>query len=391
MRFRRNPVSFHAVTSPAGGARPRFRAPAGARAGMQAMAGGGGPEARNTAPQRLAWIDAARGTTMFLVVLLHADAVLYVLGDRPMAVHLLNLALTPLRMPLFFLLSGVLAAGLLARGAEQVIGRRVLHYLWLYVVWWGAYWLFHAWLLGWAGPPALAAYYGGGDGFADRFLRSWNNQWFLYALAIYFAIALAVRGLPPPAQAAIAVGLAAPSVFGFGEWIGLPAADRLYHLPYFMAGVLAREPLLRAAPRLARPGVLAGLLLAWAVATAGAHKLRLLEDDVARAALSLLAVPAGIGMATLLTTAAPRLAAPLGALGRTTLAVYVLHTMTMRIVVAALERPEALPGAAWAVLIAVAATALAMAAGRLLSPVPGLFGLPAPLRRRAAALRPGRA
>jgi uncharacterized membrane protein YcfT len=92
---------------------------------------------RGTAAGRDAWIDAARGLTIGLVVLFHADAVQYSFapGERSMAVHLAALALFPLRMPLFFLLSGVLGAAALARPARRVVAGRAGHFLWVWAVW----------------------------------------------------------------------------------------------------------------------------------------------------------------------------------------------------------------------------------------------------------------
>ena len=68
--------------------------------------------------ERLAWPDLARGACMVLVVLLHADHALRHIGQNDEHLYLLNELLVPLRQPLFFLISGMLGAGVLSRGAR---------------------------------------------------------------------------------------------------------------------------------------------------------------------------------------------------------------------------------------------------------------------------------
>ena len=72
------------------------------------------PRARK---ERLAWPDLARGACMVLVVLLHSDHAVRHIGENDEHLHLLNELLVPLRQPLFFLISGMLGAGILSRGA----------------------------------------------------------------------------------------------------------------------------------------------------------------------------------------------------------------------------------------------------------------------------------
>src|SRR3954471_11840580 len=86
--------------------------------------------------QRLAWPDLARGLCMVLVVLLHSDHALRHIDESDEHLHLLNELLVPLRQPLFFLISGMLGAGILSRGARGVLIHRVGRYTWLLVFWW---------------------------------------------------------------------------------------------------------------------------------------------------------------------------------------------------------------------------------------------------------------
>ena len=92
---------------------------------------------------RLVWADAAKGLCILLVVLHHSTvkhlpavlpADLSAVGEAWLA---LTAALKPIRMPLFFLLSGLFAAGALRRPWAQVLTARVLTPYWVYAVWLG--------------------------------------------------------------------------------------------------------------------------------------------------------------------------------------------------------------------------------------------------------------
>src|SRR3954452_848099 len=86
--------------------------------------------------ERLAWPDLARGACMVLVVLLHTDHALRHIGESDELLHLFDELLVPLRQPLFFMVSGMLGAGILSRGAQGVLVHRVGRYFWLYIFWW---------------------------------------------------------------------------------------------------------------------------------------------------------------------------------------------------------------------------------------------------------------
>lgn len=91
-------------------------------------------------PGRLAWADAAKGLCIALVVLYHVvgkhyDQVLPAeLASVATAWALVGYAPRPLRMPLFFVLSGMFAARALQRPWRQALGPRVLALYYLYAV-----------------------------------------------------------------------------------------------------------------------------------------------------------------------------------------------------------------------------------------------------------------
>lgn len=324
---------------------------------------------------RLGWIDTARGLTMIFVVLLHADVVAQAMGRPSLLVTLFNYALYPMRMPMFFLVAGLLSSALLTRSTGEVMRRRVLHYAWLYALWSTIYAVVHAWALRDLGPPGMQVYYNNVEGPVAALTITWNNTWFLYALGLFYAAALAMRRLPVAVQVAITLALAVPGLFRLGLELGLPVLDRFYHFPYFMLGILGGARLRDAIPRLGRWQILALLAITCLVLAALAHQQRILREPAVIAALSVLAMPAELATALLITRHLPRLARPLQAIGRNTLAVYVLHTITLRVLLAL--TPPLLPPVVQIPLLTLAAIALAILIGQPLQRyAPFLFALP---------------
>lgn len=330
---------------------------------------------------RLGWIDTARGLTMIFVVLLHADVVAQAMGRSSLVITLFNYALYPMRMPMFFLVAGLLSSALLTRSTGEVMRKRVLHYAWLYALWSTIYAVVHAWVLRDLGPPGMQAYYNNVEGPLDALIITWNNTWFLYALGLFYAAALAMRRLPVPLQVALTLAAALPGLFRLGLELGVPVLDRFYHFPYFMLGILGGAWLRNAIPRrLGRWQVLVALATICLVLAALAHQQRILREPAVIAALSVLAMPAELATALLLTRHLPRLARPLQVIGRNTLAVYVLHTITLRVLLAL--TPPLLPPLVLIPVLTLAAIALAILIGQPLQRhAPFLFALPGGSRR----------
>ncbi|RKR07510.1 putative membrane protein YcfT [Kushneria sinocarnis] len=147
--------------------------------------------------QRIDWIDAAKGMCILMVVLYHTMFFVFKMGlmTDTLAFTLWNtfvLALRPMRMPLFFMISGFLAHSAVYRTAwRDVFHSRIASLLWLYGIWLLADWgvclaLYHY------GDPTLVP--GAGtlpvdlSGLAFTALRADTGIWYLYGLVIYFVI-----------------------------------------------------------------------------------------------------------------------------------------------------------------------------------------------------------
>ena len=84
---------------------------------------------------RLDWVDAAKGISIILVVMMHsAYGVGEDLGDIGILHYVIGWA-TPFRMPEFFLISGLFLTQVIGRPWRLYADRRVVHYIYFYALW----------------------------------------------------------------------------------------------------------------------------------------------------------------------------------------------------------------------------------------------------------------
>ncbi|MEO9325924.1 acyltransferase family protein [Nocardioides sp. C4-1] len=273
---------------------------------------------------RQQWADVAKGTCIVLVVLWHVTRKDYLALDWDLGAPVTGAwgtaseVLLPVRMPLFFLISGLFSARLLQRSWPEVWRRRVAPMLWLLVVWT----LLHT-LLFRLTPGFDTAVADDPVGLLVQLTVTPGNLWYLLALGLYVAVARATRDVPHAALAAALV-LSAVATAGLvptpGNRYGL-----LTNLVWFLLGTrLTSLPAgLRAWVVPTRRVVAATAIGAFAVAAAAWQALGADGWLGVRPALGLLGIAAGAAVAV--AVARTRAGSPLAALGRQTLPVYVLH------------------------------------------------------------------
>ncbi|WP_251857391.1 acyltransferase [Herbiconiux sp. L3-i23] len=128
------------------------------------------------------WIDAGRGVSMVLVTIYHVMFVVgAVLGDHSGVWPVIDEALAPLRMPLFFFISGMLAERAVRRPL-RLTRRRTIGLAYLYVLW-SVIQLLHL----------LYSVRGRGDPFPESYdiVASFlfpTGLWFFWALGLYFLL-----------------------------------------------------------------------------------------------------------------------------------------------------------------------------------------------------------
>lgn len=278
------------------------------------------------ARDRVLWPDLAKGICILLVVLHHTTTKHYV-GLVPSEADVIAVGwaglshfLKPIRMPLFFVISGLFASSALRRPWRQVAPRVVGHY-YLYVVW----------LL------ALGAVFAVertlpmnrtqnlGELASDLVLAS-TGVWFLYALTVYFVLAKLLRQLP---LASVLLPAAVLTVSASALPIdGVNRVSVLVHFVYFLLGSRCPElvwGLARAPRRLLLPALILGY-----VALAGLLELAGAPSGLRILLLSLLGVPAALVAAAALSRG--QVARPLSWVGRRTLPIYVLHMPLLALV-----------------------------------------------------------
>jgi uncharacterized membrane protein YcfT len=154
---------------------------------------------RETA-SRNAWIDAAKGLCIILVVLFHST--LGVEKDLGAAtwMHTVIEWARPFRMPDFFMISGLFLSARIARPWAQYLDAKVWHFAYFYVLW------FHIHF-----GLRLKALVGevGADGAIKQYLEAYidpfGSLWFIYLLAVFCVVAKLVLRVPKPIITAVAL------------------------------------------------------------------------------------------------------------------------------------------------------------------------------------------
>jgi len=178
-------------------------------------------------PARLDWVDTAKGLSIILVVMMHSA---YGVGEATGEVSYLNYVIgwaTPFRMPEFFLISGLFLGQVIARPWKLYADRRVVHYLYFYLLW-AALQILVKVGLGEGDPAGALA------DVAVAVIEPYGVLWFIYLLAGFSLAAKLLHTLGVPHWVALA-GAAALQVAPVHT--GVYAFDQFAeYLVYFYAG-----------------------------------------------------------------------------------------------------------------------------------------------------------
>ncbi|MDQ0614359.1 putative membrane protein YcfT [Microbacterium sp. W4I4] len=282
--------------------------------------------------EREGWPDVVKGVCIILVVLWHvvvkhsshlpwsgADGI-------PQLWTLVSAQLLPLRMPLFFLVSGMFAAGVVLAPERTRLGERALRLGLLYVLWV----VIQTFALAVAGPEFDTARATDLGGLLLNLTVSPTNLWYLLALALYLVIGRITRGVPTAVLLPVAFAISAIAAAG-----ALPDWGNLWQVVqnvfFFLAGLRLRPQVRRLAER--RPGRRTAVALA-AAYVAGLVLVSLLDAREwfgVWTLLSTLAVAAGVSICALVDRWEP-VAAPLRWVGQRTLPIYVIHMIPLALV-----------------------------------------------------------
>jgi len=155
----------------------------------------------NIAQNRLDWVDAAKGLSIILVVMMYAA---YSVGEDTGSITILHWFIgfaTPFRMPEFFLISGLFLARVIDRPWLHFADRRVVHYFYFYALWAVIHILFKTLVA--TGDPLGALNLA-----VISLVQPYGVLWFIYILAIVSAASKLMHSLKIPHWAGFAMAAA---------------------------------------------------------------------------------------------------------------------------------------------------------------------------------------
>ena len=143
-------------------------------------------------PARTDWVDYAKGICIVMVVMMHSTLGVEAAAGAQGWMHYAVEFAKPFRMPDFFLISGLFLARVIDRDWRRYLDRKVVHFLYFYVLWVTIQFAFKA--------PGLAAEMGAA-GVAKEYLLAYlepfGTLWFIYLLPVFFVVTKLTRRLPP--------------------------------------------------------------------------------------------------------------------------------------------------------------------------------------------------
>ncbi|WP_034491755.1 acyltransferase family protein [Afifella pfennigii] len=146
----------------------------------------------DSARYRVAWVDVAKGFCIVMVVMMHSTlGVEAAMGETGWMGTLVEYA-RPFRMPDFFLIAGLFLPARIAAPLRLYVDRKILHFVYFYVLWLTIQFAFKAPAFaadfGWAGTLGL---------YLHSFVEPFGTLWFIYHLAIFFAVTRLVHNRVP--------------------------------------------------------------------------------------------------------------------------------------------------------------------------------------------------
>lgn len=288
-----------------------------------------------------------------------------------------------LRIPLLMVVSGYLAVGSVQRGWPSVRLRLVANY-WLYFVWLTAYFGFYLLVDVLVTEPELPSGFYTLQRYASQIVMPEAPLWFVVAMAVFPFAVWACEKLDVPAWVVIVASVALWAWGTYGDtpdWLG----KFLRTFVFFSGGYHAR----RLVPYLAKLGWASGALLLGAFALMLLIGPKMFDWRLSDFLASVIAIIAALilGPVVFRSGIHTRL---MGAIGRRTIEIYVLHAPLIALLMLTLRgRPwlqsftAARPGDAVFVVASVAVVVgSALVLGHVLRKLPGILRLPVSLETR---------
>lgn len=206
---------------------------------------------------RVDWVDYAKGFCIVMVVMMHSTFGVEAAAGKESWMHALVAFAKPFRMPDFFLISGLFLARVIDRRWRDYLDKKVVHFLYFYVLWVTIQFVFKA-------PGFMAQ---GGimnviQQYALAYVEPFGTLWFIYILPVFFVVTKLVKRVPPLIVFAAAAALEIAPIYT--GWIMIDEfAGRFV---YFFAGYWLASYIFSFAACVQRQAMPAlATLLVWAI------------------------------------------------------------------------------------------------------------------------------
>lgn len=188
---------------------------------------------------RIEWLDIAKGGSIVCVAVFHATLYMKANGFDPKFAAALNELLTPIRMPMFFTISGILGAGVLKRDWRSLLTKQIWTFVYLFALWSVIRWLYFRHVQ----DNVIVKTEGDTlSELATMWVMPESGLWFIWALAIFFLVGRLFARAQLLAIG-ISLALAAMTWAGLIEPWNFVHRNVLVYLPFFLFGLYFGKPI----------------------------------------------------------------------------------------------------------------------------------------------------
>jgi uncharacterized membrane protein YcfT len=144
--------------------------------------------------KRVDWVDYAKDFCIIFVVMMHSTLGVEKAAGAEGWMHALVQFAKPFRMPDFFLISGLFLALVIDRPWKRYLDRKVVHFLYFYVLWLTIQFALKApgMVADGMSPAGVAGAY------AMAFVEPFGTLWFVYILPVFFIVTRLLRSVAWP-------------------------------------------------------------------------------------------------------------------------------------------------------------------------------------------------
>lgn len=142
---------------------------------------------------RVDWVDYAKGFCIVFVVMMHSTLGVEAAAGKDGWLHPVVAFALPFRMPDFFLISGLFLANVVDRPWRQYLDRKVVHFVYFYLLWMTIQFAFKAPMIAHEHGAAKVAWL-----YLLSLIDPFGTLWFIYLLPVFFVIIKLTRRVPVP-------------------------------------------------------------------------------------------------------------------------------------------------------------------------------------------------